>query len=75
MKEYFKVRNPHYCITSLKTTNISNMNIERLIKAIEVSNLPEEDKRTLTKLLKQNRKEEFIKLILKIIGIGSVFWD
>lgn len=51
------------------------MNIERLIKAIEVSNLPEEDKRTLTKLLKQNRKEEFIKLILKIIGIGSVFWD
>lgn len=51
------------------------MNIERLIKAIEVSNLPEEDKHTLTKLLKQNRKEEFIKLILKIIGIGSVFWD
>ena len=75
MKEYFKVRNPHYYITSLKTTNISNMNIERLIKAIEVSNLPEGDKHTLTKLLKQNRKEEFIKLILKIIGIGSVFWD
>ena len=75
MKEYFKVRNPHYCITSLKTTNISNMNIERLIKAIEVSNLPEEDKRMLKNLLKQNRFDEYLKLLFKLIGLGSVFWD
>ena len=83
MAEKFLIVHPDWCVSIgqvfsnrlLTNQNISNMNIERLIKAIEVSNLPEEDKRTLTKLLKQNRKEEFIKLILKIIGIGSVFWD
>ena len=51
------------------------MNIERLIKAIEVSNLPEEDKRMLKNLLKQNRFDEYLKLLFKLIGLGSVFWD
>lgn len=51
------------------------MNKERLISNIEASNLSKEDKEELIKLLKQNRLNEYIKLIIKLIGVGSVFWD
>lgn len=51
------------------------MKIERLISNIETSNLSKEDKEELIKLLKQNRLNEYIKLIIKLIGVGSVFWD
>lgn len=51
------------------------MKIERLISNIEASNLPKEDKEELIKLLKQNRLNEYIKLIIKLMGVGSVFWD
>ena len=51
------------------------MNVHKLISNIEASNLPKEDKMTLIKLLKQNRLNEYIKLIIKLMGVGSVFWD
>ena len=51
------------------------MKTEQLIKNIEISNLPEEDKRVLKNLLKQNRFDEYLKLLFKLIGLGSVFWD
>ncbi len=51
------------------------MKTEQLIKNIETSNLPEEDKRVLINLLKQNRFDEYLKLFFKLIGLGSVFWD
>ena len=51
------------------------MNKERLKSNIEASNLSKEDKEELIKLLKQNRLNEYIKLIIKLIGVGSVFWD
>ena len=51
------------------------MNKERLISDIEASNLSKEDKEELIKLLKQNRLNEYIKLIIKLMGVGSVFWD
>lgn len=51
------------------------MNKERLISNIEASNLSKEDKEELIKLLKQNRLNEYIKLIIKLVGVGSVFWD
>ena len=51
------------------------MKKERLISNIEASNLSKEDKEELIKLLKQNRLNEYIKLIIKLIGVGSVFWD
>lgn len=51
------------------------MNIEKLVSHIEASNLPKEDKEELIKLLKQNRLNEYIKLIIKLMGVGSVFWD
>ena len=51
------------------------MNKERLISNIEASNLSKEDKAELIKLLKQNRLNEYIKLIIKLMGVGSVFWD
>ena len=51
------------------------MNKERLKSNIEASNLSKEDKEELVKLLKQNRLNEYIKLIIKIMGVGSVFWD
>ena len=51
------------------------MKTEQLIKNIESSNLPEEDKRMLKNLLKQNRFDEYLKLLFKLIGLGSVIWD
>ena len=51
------------------------MNKELLISNIEASNLSKEDKEELIKLLKQNRLNEYIKLIIKLMGVGSVFWD
>ena len=51
------------------------MNKGRLISYIEASNLSKEDKEELIKLLKQNRLNEYIKLIIKLMGVGSVFWD
>lgn len=51
------------------------MNKERLISNIEASNLSKEDKEELIKLLKQNRLNEYIKQIIKLMGVGSVFWD
>lgn len=51
------------------------MNKERLISNIEASNLSKEDKEELIKLLKQNRLNEYIKLIIKLMGVGCVFWD
>ena len=51
------------------------MNNKRLISNIEASNLSKEDKEELIKLLKQNRLNEYIKLIIKLMGVGSVFWD
>ncbi len=51
------------------------MNKERLISNIEASNLSKEDKEELIKLLKQDRLNEYIKLIIKLMGVGSVFWD
>jgi hypothetical protein len=51
------------------------MNKERLISNIEASNLSKEDKEELIKLLKQDRLNEYIKLIIKLMGMGSVFWD
>ena len=51
------------------------MNTEQLIKNIETSNLPEDDKHVLKTLLKQNRFDEYLKLLFKLIGLGSVFWD
>lgn len=46
------------------------MNKERLISNIEASNLSKEDKEELIKLLKQNRLNEYIKLIIKLMGGG-----
>ena len=51
------------------------MNKERLISNIKSSNLSKEDKELLIKLLKQNRLDEYVKLIIKLMGVGSVFWD
>ena len=51
------------------------MNKERLISNIEASNLSKEDKEELIRLLKQDRLNEYIKLIIKLMGVGSVFWD
>lgn len=51
------------------------MNKEKLILNIEASNLSKEVKELLIKLLKQNRLNEYIKLIIKLMGVGSVFWD
>ena len=51
------------------------MKIDKLISNIEASNLSKEDKELLIKLLKQNRLNEYIKLIIKLMGVGSVFWD
>ena len=51
------------------------MNIEKLTSHIEASNLSKEDKELLIKLLKQNRLNEYIKLIIKLMGVGSVFWE
>ncbi len=51
------------------------MNKKQLLKNIETSNLSADDKQVLTKLIKQNRFDEYIKLIVKILGLGSVFWD
>lgn len=51
------------------------MNKERLKSNIEASNLSKEDKEELVKLLKQNRLNEYIKLIIKLMGVGSVFWN
>jgi hypothetical protein len=51
------------------------MKKERLISNIEASNLSKEDKEELIKLLKQDRLNEYIKLIIKLMGVGSVFWD
>ena len=51
------------------------MKKERLISNIEASNLSKEDKEELIKLLKQNRLNEYIKLIIKLMGVGSMFWD
>ena len=51
------------------------MNKERLISSIEASNLSKEDKEVLIKLLKQNRLNEYIKLIIKLMGVASMFWD
>ena len=51
------------------------MKTEQLIKNIETSNLPEGDKRVLKTLLKQNRFDEYLKLLFKLIGLSSVFWD
>ena len=51
------------------------MNKERLISNIEASNLSKEDKEELIKLLKQDRLNEYIKLIIKLMGVCSVFWD
>lgn len=51
------------------------MKTEQLVKNIETGNLPEEDKRLLINLLKQNRFDEYLKLFFKLIGLGSVFWD
>ena len=51
------------------------MNIEQLIKNIETSNLQEEDKRVLKNLLKKNRFDEYLKLLFKLIGVGSAIWD
>jgi hypothetical protein len=51
------------------------MKKERLISNIEASNLSKEDKEELIRLLKQDRLNEYIKLIIKLMGVGSVFWD
>ena len=51
------------------------MNKDKLISNIAASNLSKEDKEKLIKLLKQNRINEYIKLIIKLMGLGSVFWD
>ena len=51
------------------------MNKDKLTSQIEASNLSKEDKEELIKLLKQNRLNEYIKLIIKLMGVGSVFWD
>ena len=51
------------------------MNKEKLISHIKSSNLSKEDKELLIKLLKQNRLDEYVKLIIKLMGVGSVFWD
>lgn len=51
------------------------MKKKQLLKNIETSNLSADDKQVLTKLIKQNRFDEYIKLIVKILGLGSVFWD
>ena len=44
------------------------MKKERLISNIEASNLSKEDKEELIKLLKQDRLNEYIKLIIKLMG-------
>ena len=51
------------------------MKKERLKSNIEASNLSKEDKEELIRLLKQDRLNEYIKLIIKLMGVGSVFWD
>ena len=49
------------------------MNIEKLTSHIEASNLSKEDKELLIKLLKQNRLNEYIKLIINLMVESSVF--
>lgn len=51
------------------------MNKEKLTSHIEASNLSKEDKEELIKLLKQDRLSEYIKLIIKLMGVGSLLWD
>ena len=51
------------------------MDKKQLLRNIDISNLPEEDKLALRQLLKQKRYDEYIKFIVKIIGLGSVFGD
>jgi len=43
---------------------------KQLIKNVEASNLPDEDKKQLVKLLEENRKDEYLKYLFKIIGLG-----
>lgn len=43
---------------------------KQLIKNVEASNLSDEDKKQLVKLLKENRKDEYLKYLYKIIGLG-----
>ena len=51
------------------------MKSPNIIKNVETSNLSQEDKKYLIKLLKQNRFDKYLKLLFKLIGLGSVFWD
>lgn len=50
------------------------MNNEKLIQNIKESNLLEEDKKELIKLLNQNRFDEYIKIILRLLKLGSLFF-
>ena len=43
---------------------------KQLIKNVEASNLSDEDKKQLVKLLEENRKDEDLKYLFKIIGLG-----
>lgn len=51
------------------------MDKDKLIRNVEASNLSKEDKQLLIGLLKQNRINDYIKLIIKLIGWGSLFLD
>ena len=42
----------------------------QLIKKVKASNLSDNDKKRLVKLLKEDRKDEYLKYLFKIIGLG-----
>jgi len=46
-----------------------NMN-KQLIKKVKASNLSDDDKKQLVKLLENDRKDEYLKYLFKIIGLG-----
>ena len=45
---------------------------KQLIKKVKASNLSDEDKKQLVKLLEEDRKDEYLKYLFKIIGLGIV---
>ena len=43
---------------------------KQLIKKVKASNLSDDDKKQLVKLLEEDRKDEYLKYLFKIIGLG-----
>lgn len=43
---------------------------KQLIENVKASNLSDDDKKQLVKLLEEDRKDEYLKYLFKIIGLG-----